>query len=175
MQIRTMAQCALLSALMCVCAWISVPLPDIAFTLQTFSLFLTLELLGGKKGSITCLVYLLLGAVGLPVFTGFRGGLGVLLGATGGYILGFPAAALTYWAVTGFFGQRLPVRLTAQILGLAVCYGFGTVCFVAVYLRDGSAMGVGAVLAKCVLPYILPDGIKLSLAMLLANRLRHRL
>lgn len=175
MQIRTMAQCALLSALMCVCAWISVPLPDIAFTLQTFSLFLTLELLGGKKGSIVCLVYLLLGAVGLPVFTGFRGGLGVLLGATGGYILGFPAAALTYWAVTGSLGQRFPVRLAAQILGLAVCYSFGTVWFLAVYLQNGSAMGVGAVLAKCVLPYILPDGIKLSLAMLLAKRLRHRL
>lgn len=175
MQIRTMAQCALLSALMCVCAWISVPLPDIAFTLQTFSLFLTLELLGGKKGSIVCLVYLLLGAVGLPVFTGFRGGLGVLLGATGGYILGFPAAALTYWAVTSCFGERFSVRLTAQILGLVVCYSFGTVWFLAVYLRDGSAMGVSAVLAKCVLPYILPDGIKLSLAMLLAKRLRHRL
>lgn len=172
MQIRTMAQCALLSALMCVCAWISIPVPDIAFTLQTFSLFLTLELLGGKKGSIVCLVYLLLGAVGLPVFTGFRGGLGVLLGATGGYILGFPLAALVYWAMTGICGDRFPIRLGAHLLGLLACYTFGTVWFLTVYLKAADTVGLGVVIAKCVLPYILPDIIKLSLAMLVAKRLR---
>lgn len=172
MQIRTMAQCALFSALMCICAWISVPLPDIAFTLQTFGLFLSLELLGGKKGSIVCLVYLLLGAVGLPVFSGFRGGLGVLLGATGGYIMGFLAAALVYWGVTGLLGKRLAVRLAALLLGLLACYSFGTGWFLAVYLQSGSTMGLGAVLAKCVLPYLIPDGIKMALALVLTEKLK---
>ena len=172
MQVRTMAQCALFSALMCVCAWISVPLPDIAFTLQTFSLFLTLELLGGKKGSVVCLVYLLMGAVGLPVFSGFRGGPGVLLGATGGYILGFAVAALIYWAVTHFFGKRFISRLAALLIGMIACYAFGTVWFLTVYLQDGSIIGFGAVIAKCVLPYIVPDIIKLSLAMFMTRRLQ---
>ena len=78
MNSRALAQCALFTALMCVCAWISIPLGDMTFSMQTFALFLTLLLLGGKKGCIVCLLYLLLGAVGLPIFTGFRGGLGVL-------------------------------------------------------------------------------------------------
>lgn len=172
MQIRAMAQCALFSALMCICAWISVPLADFAFTLQTFGLFLTLGLLGGKKGSVVCLVYLLLGAVGLPVFSGFRGGLGTLLGTTGGYIMGFLAAALVYWGVTSFLGKSLPVRLTALILGLLTCYTFGTVWFLAVYLQGGSTVGLGAVLAKCVLPYLVPDGIKLTLALVLTEKLK---
>ena len=80
MKIRTMAQCGLFAALMCICAWVSIPFGDTVFTLQTFCLFLMLELLGGKRGSLVCLLYLLLGIAGLPVFSGFRGGLGVLLG-----------------------------------------------------------------------------------------------
>jgi len=169
---QVLAQCALFSALMCVCAWIAVPLADFAFTLQTFGLFLTLGLLGGKKGSIVCLVYLLLGAVGLPVFSGFRGGLGALLGTTGGYILGFLAAALVYWCVTGLLGKSLSIRLISLILGLFACYTFGTAWFLAVYLQGGTTIGLGAVLAKCVLPYLIPDGIKLVLALVLTERLK---
>lgn len=172
MKPQILAQCALFAALMCVCAWISVPLPDIAFTLQTFTLFLTLGLLGGKNGSIVCVVYLLLGVVGLPVFSGFRGGLGVLLGTTGGYVIGFLAAALVYWAVTHFWGESLAVRLTSLILGLFACYVFGTVWFLVVYLQGGSVIGLGAVLAKCVLPYLIPDGIKLALALMLTEKLK---
>lgn len=166
MKVRNMALCALFAALLCLCAWISVPAGDIAFTLQTFGVFLTLGLLGGKRGTAAIGVYLLLGIVGLPVFSGFRGGIGVLLGTTGGYILGFLALGLVYWLLA----PRLPQSL-AMIAGLLVCYLFGTVWFCTVYL-DGGSMGFAAAAAKCVLPYLLPDGLKLGLALLLTRKLK---
>ena len=98
-----MAYNALFAVLLTVCAWISVPLP-VPFTLQTFAIFAALGILGGRRGTWAVAVYLLLGAVGLPVFSGFRGGLGALLGTTGGYILGFLALALVYWLVTALLG-----------------------------------------------------------------------
>lgn len=172
MKVRNMVLCALFAALMVICAWIAVPVLDIAFTLQTFAVFLTLGVLGGRRGSVVCLVYLLLGAVGLPVFAGFRGGIGTLLGVTGGYIWGFLATALVYWAVTALLGDGLWCRALGMVLGLLVCYGCGSVWFVFMYAQSGSAIGIGAVLAKCVLPYLLPDGVKLALALSMAQRLR---
>ena len=79
---------ALFAALMALCAWVTVPYA-VPFTMQTFGVFLALLLLGGKRGTICMAVYLLLGAVGLPVFSGFRGGVGALVGSTGGYLVGF--------------------------------------------------------------------------------------
>ena len=172
MKVRNMARCALLASLMCICAWISFPLGDIAITLQTFALFLTLTLLGGKLGSLVCLLYLALGAVGLPVFSGFRGGLGALLGTTGGYIWGFLAAALVYWLTTAILGQRFPVRLLGCLLGLIACYSLGTLWFYLVYLNAGSSLSIGLILAKCVLPYLLPDLAKLSAALVLGEKLK---
>ena len=92
---RDMAYIALMAVLLAVCSWISVPAP-VPFTLQTFGVFCALGLLGGRRGSTAVLLYILLGAVGLPVFSGFQGGLGKLLGPTGGYILGFLLSALLY-------------------------------------------------------------------------------
>ena len=94
MKVRNMALCGLFTAVLAVCAWLSVPMGDMVITLQTFGIFLTLGLLGGKRGSLAILVYLLLGAIGAPVFSGFRGGLGALLGTTGGYIFGMLSAKL---------------------------------------------------------------------------------
>ena len=85
---RDMALVALMTALMAICSWISIP-TTVPFTLQTLGVFLACALLGGKRGSLAVFVYLLLGALGLPVFAGFSGGAGALLGSTGGYILGF--------------------------------------------------------------------------------------
>ena len=79
---------SLSAALICICSWIQVP-SAVPFTLQTFAVFLVSAVLGAKKGVAATLVYILLGAVGLPVFSGFQGGVGVLLGATGGYVFGF--------------------------------------------------------------------------------------
>lgn len=168
--IRNMARCALFAALLCICGWIAIPLPEISLTMQTFGVFLTLGLLGGNWGSAACLTWLLLGAAGLPVFTGFRGGLGILLGTTGGYLWGFLLSCLVYWAVTAWFGQK--ARLAAMILGLLCCYCCGTAWYCFAYL-NGAASFVPA-LAQCVLPYLIPDALKLWLAHHLTLRLdRH--
>lgn len=170
MKSRILARCALFAALMCLCAWISLPLGDTAITLQTFALFLTLELLGGKYGSLVCMLYLLLGGVGLPVFSGFRGGVGMLLGTTGGYLWGFLACALLYWLITAVFGSRF--RLLGYLAGIILCYALGTLWFCGVYLRSGNPLGIGFVLMKCVVPFVLPDLLKLSLALALSKKLK---
>ena len=166
MNVRNMVRCALAAALMCVCAWIAIPAGDTVFTMQTFAVFLTLYLLGGKWGTAAIAVYLLLGVVGLPVFTGFRGGLGTLLGATGGYLTGFLFCGLCYWLLGG-----KKVRLWVMLPGLFLCYLFGTLWYSYGYL-SGNQMSVWLVIGRCVLPYLLPDGVKLVLAWSLARRLK---
>lgn len=169
--VRDMTLCAMGAGLLSVSAWISIPVFDIAFTMQTCALFLLLEVLGGKRGTICCMVYLLLGNVGLPVFSGFRGGPGVLLGVTGGYIMGFLACCLVYWAMTALLGSAGWVRITAVCLGMVLCYGFGTFWFLIAY-TGSSAMSFWAVTAKCVAPYLLPDALKIFLALSIAGRLK---
>ena len=96
-----LAYIALMAALIALCAWISVPLGPVPFTMQTFGIFAALGLLGGRRGTLAFLIYLLLGIVGLPVFSGFSAGAGVLFGATGGYLLGYLAAALFIVTMSG--------------------------------------------------------------------------
>lgn len=169
MKIRNMALCGLFAALLALCAWLCVPVGDVAFTLQTFAVALTLLLLGGKRGTVAVFVYLLLGTVGLPVFTGFQGGIGALLGVTGGYIMGFLVWALLYWLITAIAPNK---QILAMVLGLIACYAFGSFWFSRVYLANGGAMGIGLVLLKCVVPYLLPDAVKIGLAFLLSSRLK---
>lgn len=171
MKVRNIALCALFAALMALCAWICIPMGDVAITMQTFALFLTLGVLGGKRGTIAVSIYLLLGIVGLPVFSGFQGGLGTLLGATGGYIAGFLSTALIYWLVTSLARDRYLFRLLGMVLGLFACYLLGSLWFRFGYLPEG-LLGFGAVLLKCVVPYLLPDAAKLITAWLLSRRLR---
>ena len=167
---RDMAYIALFAIVIAVCAWSSIPMTTISFTLQTFAIFAALLTLGGRRGTYAVTVYLLLGAVGFPVFSGFQGGLGALLGATGGYIIGFLGSALVYWLLTALVKDTLPVRITACLLGLIVCYAFGTAWFMAVY--TAGPMDVGAAVAMCVIPFILPDLVKIGLAVTLAQRVR---
>jgi len=157
---------AVCAALLAVCSWISIPaIPPLPpFTLQTFAVFLILLLLGGRRGFFTVLTYILLGAVGLPVFAQFTGGVGILFGNTGGYIIGFLFSALLYWGLERFIGGRAALKIAALVLGLLVCYVFGTAWFMAVYARESGAVGLGTALAWCVLPFIVPDLIKLALA-----------
>ena len=162
---------ALFAALMALCAWVTVPYA-VPFTMQTFGVFLALLLLGGKRGTICMAVYLLLGAVGLPVFSGFRGGVGALVGSTGGYLVGFIVSALLMWALSGFARKSRWTLAASMALSLAACYAFGTEGFVIVSVRAGKAMTFGAALSMCVLPYIVPDAFKLWLACVLARRLK---
>ena len=170
-RLRTLDLCyiALFAVLMAVCAWISIPGP-VPFTLQTFAIFAALVALGGKRGTLAVVVYLLLGAVGLPVFAGFKGGLAALLGATGGYILGFLAAALLYWLLTAKLGSRLWVVILACVVGMIACYAFGTGWFVTVYTAQTGPMTWGGALAACVIPFLPFDAIKVALAILLARK-----
>lgn len=173
LSLRDMVLCALFAAILAVSAWLTVP-GEVPFTLQTFGVFAALGLLGGKRGTIAIALYLVLGAVGLPVFSGFRGGFGVLLGTTGGYIFGFLLSGLLYWALTALLGNKGWVRLLAMVLGLLLCYAAGTGWFLLVYLQKTGPISLGVVLAKCVVPFLLPDAVKLTLAWLLSHRLaRH--
>lgn len=155
-----MVLCSLLAALTAICAWIAIPLPGISFTMQTFAVLLTLGLLGGRWGSVSILLYLLLGIVGLPVFSGFRGGAAALLDPTGGFLWGFPVCGLVYWAV-----EKLG-RLPAMVAGMAACYVCGSWWF---SIYAGVSMTAAAM--ACVLPWLIPDGIKLALAYTMAKRI----
>ena len=166
-----MAYIALFAVLMAVCAWITIPM-TVPFTLQIFAVFAALVTLGGRRGTYAVIVYLLLGAVGLPVGAGFQCGLGWLLGTTGGYIVGFLCIALIYWLMTAKLGESLPVVVAACVLGLVVCYVFGTVWFLVVYARNSGPIGLMTALGWCVFPYIIPDLVKLALAVFLSRRVK---
>ena len=166
---RDISQMAMFVALMVVCSWINIPLPGVPITMQVFGVFLALCVLGGQRGTVCVAIYILLGAVGAPVFSGFRGGIGVLLGTTGGYIVGFLPMAMLFWLLTGVIRTKHPVvRFGIMAVCLAVCYAFGTAWFVVAYMKSTGAIGVGTALMKCVVPFILPDTVKILLAMRVA-------
>ena len=165
-----LAYIALGAVLIAVCSWISIP-TTVPFTMQTFAMFFVPSTLGGKRGTTAILVYVLLGAVGVPVFANFTSGIGILLGNTGGYILGFLFIGLIYWLMVHFLGKKLWVEILAMVIGLAVCYAFGTAWFLFVYTRANGAVGLAMVLSWCVIPFILPDLVKLGLALTLSRRL----
>ena len=169
--VRDMAYIALFAVKMAVCSWISVPY-IVPFTLQTFGVFLAVGVLGGKRGTLAVLVYILMGCIGLPVFAGFSGGLGAVLGSTGGYIVGFLFTALIMWAMERVPGNKTVVLTISMALGLLVCYAFGTVWFIVVYARTTGPVGVWTALGWCVFPYIIPDLVKMALALVLRKRLR---
>lgn len=165
-----MAYIALFAVVMAVCAWISIP-AAVPFTLQTFGVFLAVGVLGGKRGTLAVVLYLLLGAVGVPVFAGFNGGLGYMLGSTGGYIVGFVLSALVMWGLEAALGKKTWVLALSMVLGLLVCYAFGTGWFMVVYGRNTGPIGLATALGWCVIPYIVPDLVKIALALLLHRRL----
>lgn len=171
-KIRTldMAYIAMFAVMIAVCSWISIP-SAVPFTMQTFGIFLTLGILGGRRGTLAIFTYLLLGALGLPVFSNFSGGIGVLFGNTGGYILGFFLSALLFWGMEHFFGKNKSILILSLLLGLFVCYLFGTAWFMFLYGRNTGEIGILTALGWCVFPYILPDIAKLLLALSVRKKL----
>ena len=163
MKIRNLTLSALFAALMALCAWIQIPTGTVAFTLQTFALFLSLLLLGGKWGSVTVLVYLCLGFLGLPVFSGFQGGLGALTGPSGGFLFGFMLTTWVYALVTSFLGKGTPAQILGLILGLAACYLTGWLW----YCRFAPVN----FFLWCA-PFVIPDILKLTLAFYLSRRIQ---
>ena len=167
---RDLTRIALMSALMAVCAWISIPLA-VPFTLQVLGVFLALRLLGGKNGTLSILLYIALGAVGLPVFSNFGAGIAVLIGPTGGYILGFVLMGALYWALDKRLNSWL-LQEAALLAGLVLCYAFGTAWFTLLMNSRGKEISFLAGLSTCVFPFILPDLAKLFVSRLLAAQLK---
>lgn len=168
--VRELTAVAVGAALIAVCSWISVP-TTIPFTMQTFAVCLIAALYGARCGFWTVLCYICLGLIGLPVFAGFRSGFAVLLGPTGGYITGFLFTAWITGAGAERFGRRMPELFLFMAAGLLVCYAFGTAWFMIVYAGKTGPIRLGTALAWCVLPYLLPDGVKITLAGVLTARL----
>lgn len=156
---------SLFAALITVCAWIAVPIPPVGFTLQTLGVLLALGILGGRRGTWAIGLYLLLGLVGLPVFSGFRGGAAALLGPTGGFLWGFLVMALCYRLLEGF--GKLPAMAAGQL----VCYGCGCLWYT-VYAPGTSLWAAAAV---CVVPYLLGDAVKIGLAWTISRRIAGRI
>ena len=173
LSVTDMALIALFAALLAVCAWISIP-AAVPFTMQTFGLFAAMGLLGGKRSMLAVLVYLLLGLIGIPVFSSFRGGFGVLAGVTGGYLIGFIIATLVYWLITLKAGGKLLPMILGMAAGLLVDYVFGTAWFMLLYAKTYGAIGLSAALSMCVIPFIIPDLIKLALAVTVTKMLPGR-
>ena len=166
-----LAYIAIFAVLIAICSWISIPM-TVPFTLQTFGVFMAVGVLGGKRGSLAVLVYILLGAIGVPVFAGFKSGVAVLLGTTGGYLIGFLCTALIYWLFTSLLGNKFIVRLIALLLGLVVCYAFGTAWYMVVYMKSTGTIGLATVLGWCVTPFVIPDLVKLAVAFIISDRVK---
>ncbi|MBQ8885557.1 MAG: biotin transporter BioY [Clostridia bacterium] len=171
------ARTALFTAIIAVCAWLSLPMPSgISITLQTLGVCLAGAFLGARGGLISTAAYILLGVVGVPVFSGFAGGVGILLSPVGGYIVGFLFTALC----VGAFSDRLkkserertvPIFL-GSLLGILLCYAFGTVWYVLSFARTDKAVTFFSALTTCVLPYVLPDLFKAAMASALWQKLK---
>ncbi len=162
------------AALIAICSWISIPM-TVPFTMQTFAVFFVLLLLGGMRGSVSILVYILLGAAGLPVFAGFSGGIGILFGNTGGYIIGFLLTGLVYLVAENLFKMNLWLKIAVLAVGLILCYAFGTAWFYVLYVRHTGAVSLMSVMSWCVFPFVLPDLFKLALAVLVSGRVKRML
>lgn len=169
MNVRKMCRLALMTALICIAAPLSIPIGPIPISLATLTVYLAGALLGPLDGVIAVALYILLGAVGLPVFSGFGAGIAKLIGVTGGYIIGYlPCAALT-GAGAKFWSDRKWVYPVAMVVGTIACYVLGTAWFM---VQTGTSLA--ASMSSCVLPFLPGDAIKIVIASVLAVILRER-
>jgi len=162
-----MAVTALMTAVTCILAPLSIPIGPVPISLTNFAIYLSLYLLDWKKGTISYILYLLLGLVGLPVFSGFTGGIGKLAGPTGGYIIGFIPMAIIAGIVIDKYSEKWLLCLLAMIVGTIVCYALGTA-----WLAYEAKMDMMAALWAGVIPFIPGDLVKMALAILIAPKIR---
>lgn len=162
---------AMFAAVIAVCSQIQLPLGPVPFTLQTLGVFTAAGMLGTKRGVLSTLIYILIGAVGIPVFAGFSGGLGCITGPTGGYIIGFLLTALAVGLMTKLAGRKVWSLVVGMVAGLVLCYAFGTAWFIFVNGQNGTAMDLATALGYCVIPFLIPDAAKIAVAVILVNRL----
>lgn len=169
MKIRDFNRIALSVAFLAVCSWITVP-GTVPFTMQSFAVFVMSALLGGKSSFYALLTYILLGGMGIPVFSGMRGGIGILLGETGGYLLGFLVGAPICGSICCKF-KNIGARFAAMLLCLVFCYVFGCIWIWVLYFSNNELYSITALLSGFVLPYVIPDVIKIVLSILTVSAL----
>ena len=165
---KQMVLIALMTAVTCVLGPLSIPLPfsPVPISLTNFAIFLAIFVLGMKSGTISFIIYLLLGAVGVPVFSSFRGGFQVLAGPTGGYLIGFIFLALIMGFALDHFDRKLLPTIIGMIIGMVVCYAFGTVWLaklLSLSFKEGLMMGV--------IPYLAGDVAKIIIAAIVGPKL----
>jgi len=165
-----MAVIGLMAAVICILGPLSVPIGLVPISFTNLAIFFALYALGMKKGTVSFLIYLLVGLAGLPVFSGFSSGPSKLLGPTGGYIIGFFFMAL----ISGYFIDKYTdnrfVCLLGMVLGTVVLYVFGTL-----WLSYQANMPISAALAAGVIPFVPGDLIKISAAALAGPQIRKQL
>lgn len=161
---------ALMAALMCILGPVTIPIGAVPISLMVLVMLLSVYLLGWKLGTLSVLLYLAIGAVGLPVFSGYQGGLAKLAGPTGGYLLGYVPMAI----IAGLFIEKSGAKILWSVLGMvlavAVLYAFGTAWFVL-----QMQCTVGYALTVCVLPFLAFDAAKIAVALVAGGLLRRRL
>ncbi len=179
---RRLTLCAVMAAVMCVLAPISVPIGPISITGGTLAIYLAACLLGGRWGAVTTLVYLLLGFVGLPVFSNYMGGAERLLGPTGGYLVGYLPMMLIAGGVVELTLARfrekgragaaptLVLQFLGMVLATTVLYAFGTAWYCV-----QAGVGLEKALAACVFPFIPFDLVKMAIALLVGVPVRRGL
>ena len=169
-KVYPLAMVAVMAAVMAVVSPFTLPIGPVPITLANLVVYLSVYILGWKKSCIATLVYILLGAVGMPVFSGFAGGLGKLVGPTGGYIIGYLPQAI----ITGLFILKFPKNRWMQLLGMVIAgivlYAFGTAWFCAL-----TGKGLVAALGLCVIPFLPGDFAKAVIAMVVGPMIRDRL
>ncbi len=167
--VKQMILAAIFAAFCAVCAQIVIPFA-VPFTMQTFAVYTTLGILGARLGTVSVTLYLLLGAVGLPVFSGFSGGVSFIAGPTGGYLFGFLAICAAC-AIVDKKCTSTHTFIIATAVGTLVCYAVGTAWFALVFSKGG-VKELGTAFTVCVLPFILPDAAKLAAATVVTARLK---
>lgn len=168
--VRQLCVVALMSAVMCLLGPLSVPIGPVPISVMTLIIYLSMYVLGMKLGTLSCVIYLLLGFVGVPVFAGYTAGAGKLLGPTGGYLVGYLFLTLIGGFVMEKFSYRRIWCIAGMILGTAVLYFFGTIWFVFLMKCE-----IGYAVAACVEPFLIGDLAKIVLAELIGQEVRRRL
>lgn len=189
MKTKDIVNISMFATLLAVCAWICIP-TVVPFTMQTFAVFLAMLVLGGKKGTIVICIYLFLGIIGVPVFSRGTAGIGVLFGGTGGYMIGWIFIGMVMCAAERLVTYQVRKKMNSDsdigilmknkkwfqiaglLVGLIICYLFGTCWFMHVYTKNAEPIGFASALGMCVIPFVIPDLIKMSLAFIVSKKIR---
>jgi len=166
MKTKELALCALFAALNAILSQISIPIGPVPMNLAHISTFIAAGLLGAKYGALSQFLFVFMGAVGLPVFSGFMGGVSRVLGPTGGYIVAYIGCAFVSGLIIDRFGKSTKILIMALYAGWIVVYTFGTLWYAYV-----AHTGFIASLLVCVVPFLLGDALKTLLSAFLITRL----